>query len=154
MPQQIYIYWSRDLIMRKTCYWIIRYVCALHFSVPSESLLLSQIPVIIHQSLGAPLHMALFLLRSTHMGTYLWAPSCSSIMGGKGCCARRVCCAKIVGGMDLNRWGYAGVYETILMREIYCVKPNPKTDSQSGSQVRKRLGPDLRRASGSTTFQP
>ena len=46
---------------------------------------------------------------------------------------------KTRGGVDLNGWVYAGVREAILAQEIYCANPNPKPNSQSGSQIFKGL---------------
>ena len=44
------------------------------------------------------------------------------------------------GGVDLNGWVCAGVCDAILEQNIYCAKPNPETDTHSGSQVCKGLG--------------
>ena len=75
---------------------------------------------------------------------YLWAPSCLSVVAGVTH-ANHIC-TKLLGEVDLNGWGCAGLWKTILAREISCANLNPKPDSQSGSQVHKGLGTqDLRR---------
>ena len=57
-----------------------------------------------------------------------------------GCCIRDAHCEKLVGGVDLNGWGCAGVHETILAWEIYCSKTNTKPTYQYGYRVRKVFG--------------
>ena len=100
---------------------------------------LRRIPVIIFRSLRAPLQMAFFLLRIPCLGTYLWVSSRPAVVGGGGLyCARKARCAKLLRGVYLNGWGCAGVCETILAWDIYCAKPNPK--SQSRYRVCKGLG--------------
>ena len=47
---------------------------------------------------------------------------------------------KLGGGGGSNGWVCAGVHKNILVREIYCTKPNTKTNSQSGSQFCKGIG--------------
>ena len=57
-----------------------------------------------------------------------------------GCCVCKACFSKLVGGVDLNGWGCAGVRRNILAQETYCAKRNPEPDSQSGSRVCKGIG--------------
>ena len=102
---------------------------------------LRQIPVIIRQSLRAPLQMACFLRQIPCLGAYLWMPSCPSIVRvERGCFTREARCAKLVAVVDSNRWSWSGVCETILAWEIYCANPNPVPDSHSGSWVFKVIG--------------
>ena len=84
--------------------------------------------------------MTLFLCQSPFLGTYLWLTSRPSVVEGGGCCARKVCCAKLVVVVDLNGWCCAGVCKTILEQYIYCTKTNTKPNFQSGYQVCKLLG--------------
>ena len=123
-------------------YWSIRYVCCPRFFRMNLRYLL-QIPVIIHQSLRDPLQITFFLLQIILMGMYLWVPSSPSVVGGGrvgGCCTCEARCTKLVGGVDSDEWGCAGVCKNILVQEIYSAKPNADPKSQYRSQVHNGLG--------------
>ena len=64
----------------------------------------------------------------------------SGVEGGRGGCVHEVCSKKLVGGMDSNGWGCAGVRKNILTREFYWATIIPKPEYQYGSWVRKVLG--------------
>ena len=63
-------------------------MCVPHFRLPSKSLLLRQIPVILRQILRATLQMAWFLRQSPSLGTLQWVPSYLSALGALGDVAR------------------------------------------------------------------
>ena len=56
------------------------------------------------------------------------------------CCAREAHCAKLVGGVDSNGWGCAGVHKKISAQDIYCANSNTKPDSQSSYWAHKVVG--------------
>ena len=124
----------------KTRYWIINYVCVLSFCFPSQPLLFT--PNSGHytpQSLWSSLKSLLFMKKNSLIMNP-WAPYRLSVVWGGGCCARNAHCTKIVGGVEPNGWGCAGVQKTIFPQKMFCAKPNTKPDSHYGSQVRKGLG--------------
>ena len=105
-----------------------------------NSLFLRWIQVVIHQSFCYPLQIACFLCQITCMGKYPLEIPRPSVVKGEGRCACEAHCAKLLGGVYSNGWGCSDRRETILAQDIYCSKPNPKSDSQSGSWLRKVLG--------------
>ena len=56
------------------------------------------------------------------------------------CYAREVSCMNLSGGIDSNGWFCTGVRKTILARNIYSLKTNPKPYSHSRYWVCMRLG--------------
>ena len=116
----------KPLIWYKTRFWIISYVCVLHFLFPSKFLILTPNPS--HYTSKSPCSFPnglLFTLKRSS-DPYMWALSHLSVVGGGECCACKTHCAKLLGGVDLNEWGCTDVRETILAREIYCVNTNPE----------------------------
>ena len=64
----------------------------------------------------------------------------SDCRGEELCCARKACCANIVGGVDSNEWFCAGVRKTVLAQYIYWNNTNPEPNSHYGSRVPKGFG--------------
>ena len=114
----------------KICFCIIRYVCFPCFYFRSKYLVFTPNPghytpkSLCFSLNGLVLHQIL--------------PRLSVVRGG-GCCTCESRCAKLVLGVDSNGCISAGVYETILEKEVYCNNPNPGPNSQFGSWVRKGL---------------
>ena len=86
------------------------------------------------------MYVCLFVCLSVCLSVFLsvFLSVCLSVCCG-GCCARKARSTKLMEGVDLNGWGWAGASKTIMAREIYCAKPNLKPDSQSGSRFHKGL---------------
>ena len=124
----------------KMRYWVISYVCVPCFCFRSKSLVFT--PNTGHYTPKSPCSSpnGLFFIPKSSYGCVPMIAFQPDHHGAWGCCTHEARCAKLVGGVDSNGRGCAGVRETILTQEIYCTNPNTKPDYQYGSWVCKGLG--------------
>ena len=80
-------------------------MCVAHVFVScTNTCFVCRISVFINQSLSAPLRMVSFLLKIHCLGTYPWAPPCSSIVRGWGVWLRAQSALHKTSGRSIFKW--------------------------------------------------